>query len=482
MTRYATTFTAALLCFGLIAGAAAQQKWQFPDSPTGRALTALLTTIESGDESQIEELVRARFAPVFREAMPIAQHIEALQNLHQSLGEFEIIEFDKPNQFTVDLVLEVLATGEMFKLGMEIAESEPYGITGLMFEPYSRATPAPPPPSAAQYQDTLSVVAEGLGDDLHDFMRQQEREGFSGAVCVVKNGEIVLSRGYGWADRERQIANTSQTVFDVASYAKAFTEAAILQLEQNGKLSTTDPITKYFEQVPKDKESITIDQLLKFTSGLHEYHDTSGDFEAMTRQQAFERIMAQELRFKPGSDWGYSNSGFALLAMIVEDLSGESYQEYCHRHLFEPAAMLHTGFYQDPRWREDQVAHGYDAGSYGEQNSPFHWPRITWACIGGGCICSSPADQARWLRALWSGRILKEAALNRLYSVYKKPVETDWGGPALAFAEGSDFGFTGASFEFRDDDSFLFVSANTGSFRASRIAESLAKMMFGVEP
>ena len=476
MTRIVKIATAALLC--LLTTAIAQQKWQFPDSPTGKTLTALLTTIEKGGEERIEEFVENYYAADFREAMPMSQHLGALQSVHQMLGEVDIVSLEKPNQFAVDLVLEALASGELFAISMELAETEPHGIIGLQVEPYREATPPPVPPTETEYSDTLAVIAGELGGKLHDFMLQQERNGFSGAVIVVKNGKTVLHRGYGWADRERRIANTTQTVFDLASYAKAFTQVAILQLEHHGKLSTEDPISKFFENVPEDKQAITIDQLLTFRSGLHEYHDTSGDFEQMTREEALATIMAQELRFEPGTDWGYSNSGFAVLAAIVEEVSGEEYLEYCHRNLFEPAAMLHTGFYQDPRWREDQVAVGDDAHSYGEQNSPYHWPQITWACIGGGCVCSSPGDQGRWLRALNTGRILQGVALEKLHSVYKKPLETEWAGATLAFAEGNDFGFTGATYEFPADESFVFVSSNTGSYRAPKAAEKLAKMLF----
>jgi CubicO group peptidase (beta-lactamase class C family) len=464
-----------LLC--LISWAVAEQsKWQFPDSPTGRALSAFLDVIEQGGNERIKDFIDSFLDPDFRDAISLSQHQEQLQNVHEVLGEVALINLEKPNQHTVKAILKSVASGEMVAISIELNERPPHGIVGLSMRPHTEEPP--PPPIISEHYDTNAVVVGDLGMRLHQFMQKQEQNGFSGAVLAVENGKNTLHRGYGWANREKRIPNTTSTVFDVASYAKEFTQAAILQLEGRGRLSTDDRITRFFEDVPEDKQKITVHHLLTMGSGLHEYHDSSGDFESMDRQEAVAQIMAQKLRFEPGSDRGYSNSGYTLLAVIIEKVSGEPYQEYCHRHLFEPAAMLHTGFYQDPRWREEQVAHGYDARRFGEQNSPYHWPEITWACIGNGCVVSSPGDLGRWLRALRSGRILSEDGLDKLYTIYKKPVETDWGGPVLAFAEANDFGFTAASYEFPATASYIFVCANSAIIEAPVVAQQLARLLF----
>lgn len=118
--------------------------------------------------------------------------------------------------------------------------------------------------------------------------------------------------------------------------------------------------------MPEDKQAITIDHLLTMRFGLHEYHDRSGDFEAMDRVEAFRRIMNQQLRFQPGGCKGYSNSGYAVLAMIIEEVSGQPYITYLREQIFDPAGMNHTGFYRDRLWTEEQVAYGYDARTFGE--------------------------------------------------------------------------------------------------------------------
>jgi CubicO group peptidase (beta-lactamase class C family) len=296
---------------------------------------------------------------------------------------------------------------------------------------------------------------------------------------LVKENEAVLYRGYGLANREMKVPVTTETGFDVCSYAKSFTIAAILELEDEGKLSISDSLAKFFDNVPPDKRGITLRQLLCFRSGLHEYHDTSGDFEQMTRSEAIELILAQELRFAPGTDAGYSNSGFSLLAAIVEDLSGTKYTEFVRTRFFEPLGMNHTGFYNDTRWTDRNTAVGYDARVF-ESNSPAHWPEITWACMGNGCLVSNPGDLGVWLEAVAEGKILSKKSREKMQGLCHSLMVVDCCGRLDATAESSDYGFTAASFVFPDQGGYILVSANSDRVPAPRVAEELASVAFGL--
>ncbi|UCH83507.1 MAG: beta-lactamase family protein [Candidatus Latescibacterota bacterium] len=454
--------------------AALQQK-RFPDSPTGRALNALFDIMQSGDDTAIRAFIDDYFDPEFRDHFSIDEHVAQLRSLHEELGAVRVLSVDKPGPFSVILDVEAESSHERYRIELGLNPTPPHGITGIGVMPVT-SQPVPDPPE--NVEDPNAVVSGDLGGKMDAVMRELEAEGFSGALIAVKNGEVLLHKGYGWADRERRVPVTTETVFDVASYAKSITRAGILKLEQEGKLSTGDPITRFFVNVPADKQSITIHHLLTMQSGLHEYHDDSGDFQPMTRDEAVQRILAQPLRFTPGEDRGYSNSGYGLLAAIIEIVSGMPYMEYTQTELFKPARLRYTGYYRNPRWTPEQAAHGYDAKSYGDENSPYHWPEITWACIGGGCLVSSPGEQGRWLNALLDHEILGETALDKLYTVYKKGADTDWGGEMIAFAESNDFGFTAGTFEFLGRRSYLFISTNTGRFSAPRVGERLARMMY----
>ena len=152
--------------------------------------------------------------------------------------------------------------------------------------------------------------------------------GFSGTVLAHNGDEIVLHRAYGLADRDKGITNTTATLFDIGSISKQFTKAAILVLEESGRLATSDPISKHLPNVPADKSKITIEQVIDHQAGFREYHDTEGDFESMDRAEALRRILGQKLRFEPGTDQRYSNSGYTLLAAMVEAVTGERFQEF----------------------------------------------------------------------------------------------------------------------------------------------------------
>jgi CubicO group peptidase (beta-lactamase class C family) len=218
-------------------------------------------------------------------------------------------------------------------------------------------------------------------------------------ALVAQGDEVVFHKGYGMAHRKRRLPNFVDTAFDVGSIAKTFTAAAIYKLAEDGRLNLDDPLGEYFDAVPENKRSITIDQLLNHRAGLPQYHDR-GDFEVLSRDRALERIFRAELQASPGESYAYSNSGYTLLAILVEEVTGQPFRDYCREHVFEPLGMQQTGFYGDrERWQEDRVATGYGDGRQGK-NSPWHWrTENLWALEGNGGVVSTAGDLLRWAAA-----------------------------------------------------------------------------------
>src|SRR5688500_4668624 len=144
------------------------------------------------------------------------------------------------------------------------------------------------------------------GDELREQLQTRFAEaaddGFEGVALVVVDGETVLEQAYGLADRQSETANTVQTAFDFGTVMKDLTAAALFKLEDEGARSADDTLAEIFEDGPEDKAEITVLQLDQQSAGFDEYHDTEGDFEALTREQARAAIFAQELLFEPGSD------------------------------------------------------------------------------------------------------------------------------------------------------------------------------------
>src|SRR4030095_7850455 len=156
-----------------------------------------------------------------------------------------------------------------------------------------------------------------ISTTLADYFQKAAGLGFSGAVLLASGDKVLLRNGYGWSDEKRRIAIVPETVFDIGSITKVFTAIAVMQLEQRGQLSTSDPITKYFSNVPPDKTAITIHHLLTHTAGLE--HD---DFYAAAapegrellkdREKFIQRILSFPLALEPGTKRAYSHAGFSF--------------------------------------------------------------------------------------------------------------------------------------------------------------------------
>ncbi|MGD8331693.1 MAG: serine hydrolase domain-containing protein [Acidobacteriota bacterium] len=277
-------------------------------------------------------------------------------------------------------------------------------------------------------------------------------DGFAGQVLAVVDGDVVLDHGYGLADAEASVPVDTDTVFAIGSVTKAFTRAAVLKLAEQDGLALLDPISKHLDDVPDDKRNVTIDELLTMRAGLQEYHDDTGDHQAMTRDEALRSILAQQLRFEPGTHEAYSNSGYTLLAAIIENVSGQDWDDYIREHLIVPASMERTGFHGDDLWPDVEVARGRGGRTYGD-NAPHHWPSPTWALAGAGGMVSDAHDLLRWIRAVRAGEVLGPEALARFY-----PADE----PNRLYAGGDDFGFVTVVMEIDHADDVIIVNTNTG--------------------
>ncbi len=327
---------------------------------------------------------------------------------------------------------------------------------------------------ASQYKPVFASSEDNFQKKIDSYVRTAVDAGFSGAVLVAKGGKVILQSGYGLADREKNIPVRKETVFDIGSITKRFTKAAVLKLEEQGKLRRSDTLNKFFDNVPEDKAGITVKQVLEHTAGFHEYHDTTGDFEKMDREQALKTILNQKLRFKPGNQEAYSNSGYTLLAAIIELSSKQSYQSFLKEYLFKPAGMNRTGFYRDSLWKKDEVAIGYEGKTIGEKNSPHYWPHMTWALIGGGGMVSSVGELYKWIQALEAGKVLSEKTKKGMYDPQGNP---------MAYAGGNDFGFSAVVFEYPKEKKYIIVATNAhDNVSAPSLGRQISRILKGEEP
>jgi CubicO group peptidase (beta-lactamase class C family) len=257
---------------------------------------------------------------------------------------------------------------------------------------------------------TATAHAQPSWDEVEQIVQQEVDAGFSGAVLLVHDGEVVLDKGYGLADRAREIPNTPDTIFALGSTPIDITHVAILQLLHQGKLRLDDPITAYFDQIEGEHGAITIDMLRTGRSGLPDFPNIPGidedpDHSPLSREELIERTAAAELLFKPGSGEAHSHFAWGVLAAIVEVVSGQTYPEYILEHVLRPADMTRTGFHGD-RFPGETVAIGYGAHTWGTINSPEHWGETSWLVMGSGGMVGTTGDLHKFTQAIEDGTLI----------------------------------------------------------------------------
>lgn len=174
------------------------------------------------------------------------------------------------------------------------------------------------PDSSNKSSDEI-VVANDTCKTIDKYLSQLATErNFSGGLLIIKEGKKIFSKGYGWANKEKNIPFTPSTLASMGSITKAFTAAAIMKLTEQGKLSVNDSLKKFFPNVPPDKANITIHQLLTHSSGFHEFlKEDGGDYEKINTEEFLKRAFSEPLSFKPGEKAVYTNVGMSILELSL---------------------------------------------------------------------------------------------------------------------------------------------------------------------
>lgn len=261
-------------------------------------------------------------------------------------------------------------------------------------------------PAGLGAQGTALSPAERARVDA--VFKEHDKAGVPGcALGVMRGGRLAYARGYGMADLERRIPITPRTLFDVGSTSKQFTAAAIVLLALDGKLSLDDDVRRYVPTLPDYGAPITIDHLLRHTSGLRDYNgllSLAGHTleEATTDSQALDLVIRQRrLNFPTGSRHEYSNSGYFLMSVIVQRVTGKSLTEFTRERIFLPLGMKETGFRNDYAMLIPGRALGYAPNETGGfKNSMSNWEQT-----GDGALHLSIEDVLRWDQNFYRPRV-----------------------------------------------------------------------------
>lgn len=236
------------------------------------------------------------------------------------------------------------------------------------------------------------------------------------AVGVARGGRELLARGYGMAELEHGVPITPATIFEAGSVSKQFTAFIVLLLEQDGKLSLGDPLRKHLPELPDYGAPLTIAQVLSHTSGLRDWFGLaavegrpSGEHHFRNEDLLDIASRQRALNFPSGSEYLYSNTGWNLLALVVERVTGESFQSFSRRRVFEPLGMSHT------RWRDDfrAVVPGR-AASYAQRDGGWMHQMPFTSAVGAGGLLTTVHDLLRWNENLSTGRVGGKALVDRM--------------------------------------------------------------------
>lgn len=348
--------------------------------------------------------------------------------------------------------------------------------------------------SAAQHHSYAANLST-MSARLDAYFRQLVRgRAFRGAVLIAQGGTIILSRGYDAADRGRGVANTPRTEFRIGSLTEQFTAAAILQLQDGGKLRVTDRICSYMAHCPKAWNPITVEELLVGTAGIPDYLYSSDPTALSTPSSPADLLAAltrRPLDFAPGTRVGSATSNYLILGFIIEKVSRQPYDVYIHDHILKLLGLSRTG-YDQARPHLPEHASGY-----------VSWDRVSSVAISpqtlyaSGALYSSTEDLFRWDQVLRTGKFLSRKSAAAMFAVHKAycppgcPTGQTMGGAGYAWdistqgqtrilAWGGFLpGFVSVNEVYPDRNITIVILANLNSVNVRTVTRACQAILFG---
>jgi CubicO group peptidase (beta-lactamase class C family) len=305
-----------------------------------------------------------------------------------------------------------------------------------------------------------------------------------GTVLVARDGHVVLDKAYGMANLELDVPNTPDTKFRLGSITKQFTAASILLLEERGKLKIDDRVKAYLPDAPMSWDRITIFNLLTHTSGIPNF-TAMPDYNTikLSSRSAGAAVSAfrdRPLDFGPGEQMSYSNSGYLVLGDIIEKVSGQSYEQFVTDNIFTPLGMKDSGYDSNTAIIKHRAS-GYSRLQGGYANATYIHMSIPHAA---GALFSTTRDLLKWEQALFAGKVVSKASLDRMTTPFKNDyafgltVRTVKDRKVIAHGGGID-GFNTAMAYYPDSRTVVIVLSNVNGNVPGQASAQLAAIMHG---
>lgn len=234
------------------------------------------------------------------------------------------------------------------------------------------------------------------------------------ALAVVRDGQIIKAKGYGWANVELDVPVKPETIFQTGSVGKQFTASAVMMLVEEGKVGLDDPVSKYFSDAPTTWKDITIRNLLTHTSGIPDYTEKVIDLRKdYTEPQMLKIFETLPLNFAPGEKWSYSNTGYVLLGILIHRVTGQFYGDFLHDRIFQPLGMTSTHIISESDIIPNRSS-GYRLVKGALKNQEWVSPSLN--TTADGALYTNVLDMAKWDAALRAGKLLKESSFQQMYT------------------------------------------------------------------
>src|SRR5262245_40585538 len=325
---------------------------------------------------------------------------------------------------------------------------------------------------------------DGTSTKVDDYMKaEMQRQRIPGAsLAVVKDGQIILAKGYGLANVEHQVAVKPETIFQSGSMGKQFTATAVIMLVEAGQLNHADRNTKYVTDAPETSKTITVRHLLTHTAGTTDYPRDFDFRRDYTEDELLKRAEAIPLAFQPGEKWSYSNLGYVLLGILIHKVSGQFYGDFLQERVFKPLGMTTARIISEADIVANRAA-GYRLVKGELKNQEWVSPSLN--TTADGALYLTVYDMAKWDAALYTERLLKKSSLEEMWT----PVKLNSGktfpygfGWALAEVRGHHLiehggawqGFKSHIARYVDDKLTVIVFANLSQANPGRIAHGVA--------
>lgn len=353
--------------------------------------------------------------------------------------------------------------------GVEAQQASTAARTGAPNSPAASSTSVTSAIAARMEQVIQSYVAPGT---------------FMGTVLVARDGKVVFDKAYGMANLELDVPNTPDTKFRLGSITKQFTAAAILLLEQRGKLKVDDRVKTYLPDAPMAWDRITIFNLLTHTSGIPNF-TSMPDYGAVklssrSASAAVSAFRERPLDFGPGEQMSYSNSGYLVLGDIIEKVSGQSYEKFIAENIFTPLGMTNSGYDSNTAIIKGRAS-GYAKMPSGYMNAGYIHMSIPHAA---GALYSTTRDLLKWEQALFAGKVVSKASLERMTTPFKNNyalglTSTMSRGRRVIAHNGGIDGFNTAMAYYPDTRTVVIVLANVNGTVPDQAVSHLGALMHG---